>query len=173
MAKRVSKNYINGADLIDAITEYKASCDAARAEGVELPRVTDYIGECIQSMAYRLATKPNFSNYSFKEDMIMDGIENCLRYIENFDPTKYAVPNAFAYFTQIIFYAFLRRIAKEKKHLYTRLKSSQLMVAMGQTHAGGEDISLYLNIDASYIDTYIQEYEDKMERDKQKGRAKK
>lgn len=171
MAKKVTKNYVNNKDFLEALVQYKAKCDIARQRGEELPKVTDYIGECIQSIAVRTSTRPNFSGYSFREDMVMDGIENCLVYIENFDPEKSS--NAFSYFTQIIWYAFLRRIAKEKKHLYTKLKSSQTMLAMGETHTGGEDVSLYLNLDAEYIDTFIQDYEDKIERDKTKSKKKK
>jgi hypothetical protein len=165
LAKRAKKHYINNADFLQALIEYKAACEEARNQNKELPRVTQYLGECIQSIAYRLATKPNFSGYTFKEDMIMDGIENSLTYIENFDPEKSS--NPFAYFTQVIWYAFLRRIAKEKKHLYTKYKSSQSMIAMGATHTGGEDIQLHLNIDASYIDAFIEEYEEKMNKGKQ------
>lgn len=101
----------------------------------------------------------------------MDGIENSLMYIENFDPEK--SNNPFAYFTQIIWFAFLRRIAKEKKYLYTKLKSSQSMIAMGETYADGGDIKLHMNLDADYIDTFIQDYEDKVQRDKDKLKAKK
>lgn len=170
MARREKRNYVNNPDFLEAIIEHKRLCDEARANKQELPIVSNYIGECIQSIAYRLATKPNFSGYSFKEDMIMDGIENCLLYIENFNPEK--SNNPFAYFTQIIWFAFLRRIAKEKKHLYTKLKSSQSMLALGETHVHGGDVQLHMNLEADYIDSFIQDYEDKMERDKNKGKEK-
>ena len=172
LAKRVTKNYINNADFTTALVNHKAKCNEARENGTELPRVPNYIGECLQSMAYRIATKPNFSNYPFKEDMIMDGIENCIRYVETFDASRYEKPNPFAYFTRAIINAFIARIGKEKKQLYTRLKSSQMLIAQGQTYSGGEDISVYLNIDADYIDNYIKDYEDKIERDKEKKREK-
>jgi hypothetical protein len=170
MARRAKRNYINNPDFLLAIIEHKRLCDEARENIKQLPIVSNYLGECIQSIAYRLATKPNFSGYSFKEDMIMDGIENCLLYIENFNPEKSS--NPFAYFTQIIWFAFLRRIAKEKKHLYTKLKSSQSLLAMGETHVAGGDIKLHMSLDADYIDTFIQDYEDKIQRDKDKGKEK-
>lgn len=100
----------------------------------------------------------------------MDGVENCLKYIEKFDPEK--SNNPFAYFTQVIWFAFLQRIAKEKKFLYTKLKSSQSMLALGETHIGGNEISMNLSIDADYIDSFIQDFEDKLERDKNRGKEK-
>ena len=77
------------------------------------PRVTKYLGECILKIANHLSYRPNFINYTYRDEMISDGIENSLQYIDNFDPEK--SKNPFAYFTQIIYYAFIRRIAKEKK----------------------------------------------------------
>lgn len=171
MTKKENRNYVNNADFLEAIIKHKQLCEEARNKGTELPKVSNYIGECIQSISYRLSSKHNFSGYSFKEDMIMDGIENCLLYIENFDTEK--SKNPFAYFTQIIWFAFLRRIAKEKKHLYTKLKSSQSVIAMGETYTDGGDVKLHMNLDVDYIDNFIQDYEDKVERDKAKSQAKK
>lgn len=102
------------------LLEWKLAVQAAEEAGSERPRVPEYIGECISLIAKNLARKPNFMNYSFKEEMIGDGIENCLMYIDNFNPIKYK--NPFAYFTQIIYYAFLRRIQKEKKQTYIKHK---------------------------------------------------
>lgn len=87
----------------------------------KLPRVPEYIGMAIYMIATKLATKPNFSGYSYKDEMISDGIENCLMYLHNFDPDK--SKNPFAYFTTIIYYAFLRRIQKEQKQQYIKQKS--------------------------------------------------
>ena len=169
--KKTPKHYVNNKDFLEAIIAYKNSCDAARARGKQIPVIPDYIGQCIWHIANRLSSRPNFSGYAFREDMVMDGIENCLKYIEKFNPEKSS--NPFAYFTQVIWFAFLQRIAKEKKFLYTKLKSSQHMLMMGETHAGGSEIKLNMNIDADYIDTFIQDYEDKMNRDKDKGREAK
>lgn len=171
MTKRENRNYVNNADFLEAIVEHKRLCQDARDKGIQLPQVSNYLGECIQSISHRLATKPNFSGYSFKDDMIMDGIENCLLYIENFDTDKSS--NPFAYFTQIIYFAFLRRIAKEKKQLYTKLKSSQSMITLGETYTDGGDVRLHMNLDTDYIDNFIQDYEDKVQRDKDRSQARK
>ena len=171
MTKRKrSEHYVNNKDFLDAIVAYKNNCDLHRSKGKQIPVIPNYIGECIFHMANRLARRPNFSGYAFKEDMIMDGVENCLKYIEKFDPEK--SNNPFAYFTQVIWFAFLQRIAKEKKFLYTKFKSSQSMLAMGNTHVGGSEITMNLIMDADYIDSFIQDFEDKLERDKSKGKEK-
>lgn len=165
MAKRVKKNYVNNADLFEAMIAYKQKCKEAEDSGEEKPVVPNYIGQCIFQIANRLSTKPNFSKYTFREDMIMDGIENCLQYMHNFDPNK--THNPFAYFTQIIWYAFLRRIAKEKKQMYVRYKSSHEMLSMGGTYEG-EDITIHLNASADYINSFIEDYESKLNKGKKK-----
>jgi DNA-directed RNA polymerase specialized sigma24 family protein len=163
--KRVTRNYVNNKDLLDALIQYQKDCREAEDAAEPRPRVPDYIGTCIFDIAKRLATKPNFSGYSYKEDMISDGIENCLLYIANFNPEK--SQNPFAYFTQIIWYAFLRRIQKEKKQMYIRFKSSQEMLSMGETYTG-EDLNLHLSTSADYMSTFIEDFEDKLEKDKAK-----
>lgn len=165
MAKPRKRNYVNNKDLLEALIQYQKDCQEAEDSGDEKPRVPDYIGKCIFQIATRLATKPNFSGYSYKDDMISDGIENCLQYIHNFNPEK--SQNPFAYFTQIIWYAFLRRIQKEKKQMYIRFKSSQSMVASGDTYTGDE-VQLNLNVNADYVNSFIQDYEDKLKKDKEK-----
>ena len=116
MAKRKkTEYYVNNKEFLAAITAYRQSVHAAKESGEPRPRVTNYLGSCFLKIATHLSYKPNFVNYMFREDMICDGIENCLQYIDNFDPEK--SKNPFAYFTQIIYYAFLRRIQKEKKQL--------------------------------------------------------
>jgi hypothetical protein len=165
-SKKLKKNYINNKDFLKALIEYKNKCKEAEDSGDEFPKVPNYIGECIFQIANRLATKPNFSGYSYKEDMIMDGIENCLLYINNFDHEK--SNNPFAYFTQIIKYAFLRRIAKEKKQLYVKYKSSHETIAMGDTFEEGNDIHLHLNTSIDYINSFIENYETKIGKNKYK-----
>ena len=159
------KNYVNNKDLLQALIDYKKLVAEAEESGERNPIVPDYIGKCILLIATRLATKPNFSGYTYKEEMISDGIENCLLYINNFNPEK--SQNPFAYFTQIIWYAFLRRIHKEKRQMYIRFKSSQSMIASGGTYTGDE-IDLYLNTSADYMNSFVQDYEDKLARDKEK-----
>lgn len=114
----MATNYIDNKTFYEAIKKYKDTVKAAESEGKPKPILPNYLGECVLLIANRLATKPNFVNYSYKDEMIADGIENCIMYIDNFDPDKST--NPFAYFTQIIYFAFLRRIQKEKKHLYIK-----------------------------------------------------
>ena len=118
--RKRSEHYVNNKDFLDAIVEYKMKVAAAAEAGETKPRITNYLGECFLKIATHLSYKPNFVNYMFREDMICDGIENCVQYIHNFNPAKSS--NPFAYFTQIIHYAFLRRIQKEKKQMEIRAK---------------------------------------------------
>ena len=116
MAKRKrSEHYVNNKEFLYAIVQYKADIKEAAELGKPKPRITNYLGSCFLKIATHLSYKPNFVNYMFKDDMVCDGIENCVQYINNFNPEKSS--NPFAYFTQIIHYAFLRRIQKEKKQL--------------------------------------------------------
>ena len=116
----VSEHYVNNKEFLEALVVFKAKCLAAKEAGEQRPQISNYIGECFLKIATHLSYKPNFVNYMFREDMICDGIENCVQYIENFNPEK--SKNPFAYFTQIIYYAFLRRIQKEKKQLEIKTK---------------------------------------------------
>ena len=118
--RKKTEYYVNNKEFLAAITVYRNSVLKARDDGTARPRVPNYIGECFLKIATHLSYKPNFVNYMFREDMICDGIENCVQYIKNFDPEKSR--NPFAYFTQIIHYAFLRRIQKEKRQLDIRSK---------------------------------------------------
>lgn len=120
---RKPKHYINNPDFLAALVEYHRVCKEAVAEGKPEPRIPNYIGECFLKIAEHLSRKPNFISYSFRDEMIADGIENCLMYFRNFDPVKSS--NPFAYFTQIVYYAFLRRIQKEKKQLYVKYKATE------------------------------------------------
>lgn len=118
-------HYVNNKDFLAAIIEMKQKVKEAEEKGLPKPIVSNYIGECILKIATHLSYKPNFINYSYRDDMILDGVENCIQYIDNFNPDKSS--NPFAYFTQIIYYAFLRRIAKEKKQSYIKGKLIQDM----------------------------------------------
>ena len=121
MAKTKNKEfYVNNKEFLHALIEYITKVRQAKESGSPRPIVPNYIGDCFLKIATHLSYKPNFVNYMFREDMICDGIENCLQYIDNFDPEK--SQNPFAYFTQIIWYAFLRRIQKEKKQLEIKNK---------------------------------------------------
>jgi len=109
------EHYVNNKEFLAAIINYRQDVAIAKTKGQSKPRVPEYIGECFLKIATHLSYRPNFVNYMFKDDMICDGIENCLQYIDNFNPEK--SQNPFAYFTQIIYFAFLRRIQREKKQL--------------------------------------------------------
>ena len=127
MGKRKSKvakvHYVDNAVFLEAMIEYKKQYHISKENDEELPIISEYLGSVFLKIAQRLSFRPNFINYAFKDDMISDGIENCLHYIHNFNPEKST--NPFAYFTQIIYYAFIRRIQKEKKQLYIKFKSMQ------------------------------------------------
>ena len=120
MVRKKSEHYVNNKQLLEALIVYRAKVATAKENDLPKPRITSYLGECFLKIATHLSYKPNFVNYMFREDMISDGIENCVQYIHNFDPEKSR--NPFAYFTQIIHYAFLRRIQKEKKQLEIKTK---------------------------------------------------
>jgi len=146
-----SKHYINNADFLQALIAYKQ-----RKETNSQEPIPNYIGECWMKIAEGLSHKPNFISYTYRDEMISDGIENCLMYFENFDPTK--SKNPFAYFTQIIYYAFLRRIQKEKKQLYVKYKSTEQMGILDEfemlDHDGGSvQFELYDNI-SEFIENY-------------------
>ena len=117
---KTSEHYVNNKDFLNALENYFAEVNRAEEKGLDKPPIPRYVGECFLKIANHLSYKPNFVNYMFKEDMICDGIENCVRYIHNFNPEK--SKNPFAYFTQIIYYAFLRRISLEKKQLEIKNK---------------------------------------------------
>ena len=121
MARRKrSEHYVNNKEFLAALIKYREDKEIAHIRGLPKPVIPRYIGECFLKIANHLSFKPNFVNYMFKEDMISDGIENCVQYIHNFDPEK--SKNPFAYFTQIIHYAFLRRIQREKRQLEIKNK---------------------------------------------------
>jgi hypothetical protein len=119
------KHYVNNADFLKAIIEWKELVNQANESGNDPPNITNYIAECFLKIATHLSYKANFINYSYREDMILDGVENCLMIVKNFDPAKSS--NPFAYFTQVIYFAFLRKIAKEKKQSYIKQKLIQQM----------------------------------------------
>ena len=120
MPRKKSEHYVNNKELLEALIVYREKVAIAKEKDLPKPRITNYLGSCFLKIATHLSYKPNFVNYMFREDMISDGIENCVQYIHNFDPEK--SKNPFAYFTQIIHYAFLRRIQKEKKQLDIKTK---------------------------------------------------
>lgn len=164
------RNYVNNKDLFAALQEYLHSCDVADAAEETIPVVPKYIGECIYEIATRLSSKSNFSGYTYRDDMVMDGIENCLTYIRNFNPEK--SNNPFAYFTSIIWYAFIRRINKEKRQMYIRYKTSSALIGSGDIYFTGEhdESSPHINPAADHVNAFIKDYEEKMMAKKMKGK---
>tara|TARA_B100002019_G_scaffold205204_1_gene177980 strand:+ start:477 stop:1001 length:525 start_codon:yes stop_codon:yes gene_type:complete len=158
------EHYVNNKDFLMALVEYKKEVERTytekfghfpdksdRAKYWEgKPQVTQYIGECFIKIATHLSYKPNFINYMFREEMISDGVENCIQYVDNFDPNKST--NAFSYFTQIIYFAFLRRIQKEKRQLDIKNK---IMEKSGYDVAFDVDKGVLTGYDSDY--NYIKE----------------
>ncbi len=125
MAKRENIHYVNNAQFSQAVVDYVSSVKAAEHIAEEPPIVPNYIAECFLRISEGLSHKSNFIRYTYREEMVMDAVENCLKAIQNYNieaATRTGKPNAFAYFTQIIWYAFLRRIAKEKKQQDIKMK---------------------------------------------------
>lgn len=126
--KRVQRNYINNDDFIAALVKYKSECVDALSQGNKKPQIPNYIGECFTKLSNGLSQRPNFFGYSYRDEMVSDAIINCLLYFENFNPNvknSRGYVNAFGYFTQIIWYCFLRRIHKEHKQQYIKYKSTE------------------------------------------------
>ena len=120
MKAKNKPHYVDNKKFLQAMIEYRDKCKKAEEKNRKKPDVTNYIGECFLKIANHLSYRPNFINYTYRDDMISDFIENCLQYMNNFDPDK--SDNPFAYFTQIIYYAFIRRIHKEKKQMQVKAK---------------------------------------------------
>ena len=153
MAQQKRVHYVDNKKFLAAIIERKELMAESEAAGDGPPQITNYLGECILKIANHLSYRPNFINYTYREEMISDGIENCLQYIDRFDPAKSS--NPFAYFTQIIYYAFVRRITKEKKQQKIKdriLKRSNIsdMIAV-QAH---DDDATYQNQYIEFLEKY-------------------
>ena len=118
--KKRSEHYVNNKEFLAALIKYREDVEIAKINDRQKPVIPRYIGDCFLKIANHLSFKPNFVNYMFKEDMISDGIENCVQYIHNFNPEN--SQNPFPYFTQIVHYAFLRRIQREKRQLEIKNK---------------------------------------------------
>jgi|TARA_A100001391_G_scaffold5397_3_gene3614 DNA-directed RNA polymerase specialized sigma24 family protein len=172
MAKAKKAHYVDNKQLYAVMVEYKKAVDEAEQTGDIKPQVPNYVGRCLLQIANRLATKPNFANYTFKDDMISDGIENCVSYIHNFDPEK--SNNPFAYFTQIIYYAFLRRIQKEKKQLYIKHKSLEQSVLFNSLVEGDDKgIGNNVEIGSDYMNDFVKNFEAKEVKTKEKRKQAK
>ena len=141
--KKKPEHYVNNKDFTAAVAEYAGLIKTAKEKDETPPRMSEYIGECVYKIATRLSTRPNFINYTYRDEMICDAIENCIQYLGNFNIEKSS--NAFAYVTQICYYAFLRRIQKEKKQVFIKQKSimeSDVSLESFQTIDGQYDPAL-------------------------------
>ena len=160
--EKPKKEYVNNKDFYNALVKYRQDVKHAEENNLTLPRVPEYIGECLFKIATRLSEKGNFINYSFRNEMISDGIENCLRYLLTFNPER--TTQAFSYFTETVKNAFIRRIEEEKKRMYYQYRMSERMAI--------ED-SLY-EIDMNKYDySFIENYEETQRRKKEKIKEKK
>ena len=161
MAAR-KEHYVNNKEFLQAMIEYRKSVNKALKEKQEKPPVTNYIGSCFLKIANHLSYRPNFINYTFRDDMISDGIENCLQYLDNFNPKTSNHP--FAYFTQIIYYAFIRRIQKEKKQ--TTIKHRII------TESNYDDMTLQPGEDREFTNQFTEYLKKNMPTDSQELIAK-
>ena len=151
---RKSAHYVNNAEFSQAVVNYVTKVNEAKANNEELPKVPDYVAQCFLSIAEGLSHKSNFIRYTYREEMVMDAVENCLKAVENYNieaATRTGNPNAFAYFTQITWYAFLRRIAKEKKQQDIKLK--YLTRSGIENFVDGDMTDGYMSVVGSFVDT--------------------
>ena len=154
-------HYVNNREFSEAVYDYAIGAAAARETDDELPKVTDYIARCFIKIAEGLSHRPNFIRYTYREEMVMDAVENCLRAIGNYNieaATRTGKPNAFSYFTQICYFAFIRRITKEKKQQDIKMKYIGKMgiedfVAMGMDDEGAQQTLEYVDVLKQRIDS--------------------
>lgn len=164
--KNTTRHYVHNPDLLAALIKYQDECKQAEAEGLDQPQIPDYIGKCILLIARRLSTAGNFCNYSYRDEMISDGVENAIKYgIKNFSVEK--TTNPFGYFSQIMYWAFVRRIKKEQRELYVKHKVTQNSVIMGEAYeqsafsdAGSAD---FIDLDNDYMNEFVKNYEKNLE----------
>ena len=153
MARKKSIHYVNNSDFSTAVVSYVEKVEKARKEETDIPKVPDYIAQCFLRIAEGLSHKANFIRYTYREEMVMDAVENCLKAIGNYNleaATRTGKPNAFAYFTQITWYAFLRRITKEKKQQEIKLKyltksGVESFVDVGSEGVGANQASFFVD----------------------------
>jgi hypothetical protein len=174
--KAKANHYVNNEEFLTAMISFRNAVISANTMNSERPRIPNYIGECFIKIGTHLSYKPNFINYTFRDDMISDGVENCLQYIDNFDPAKSR--NPFAYFTQIIYYAFLRRIQKEKKQLYVKYKAMERSgileeMAYQESAPGGRSYNIKETPMYSNMQDFVESYELSVKNQKEKNQKNK
>jgi len=168
MEKKQNVHYVNNAQFSQAVVDYVTEVNKAREIEKPIPVVPDYIAQCFMRIAEGLSHKSNFIRYTYREEMVMDAVENCLKAIHNYNletATRTGKPNAFAYFTQITWYAFLRRIAKEKKQQDVKMKF--LSKASIEEFISGDADAESMQAVSSYVDTLRERIDRVKETDKQ------
>jgi hypothetical protein len=157
---KAKPHYVNNKEFSLAVVEYVKSVNVAKEAEKEIPKVTNYVASCFMKISEGLSHRPNFVRYTYREEMVMDGVENCLRAINNYNietATRTGNPNAFSYFTQICFFAFIRRITKEKKQQEIKFKYIEKMgiedfAAMGMDENGAAQTMEYVDTLRQRID---------------------
>lgn len=168
--KSTRNHYVNNKTLLEEMTKYREKVQLSKQNGTPKPPIPNYVGQCLMLIANRLAHKPNFFSYSYKEEMISDGIENCIMYIDNFDPEK--SKNPFAYFTQIIHFAFIRRIQKEKKQQYIKIKNMENSFVFSELadHMEGHEADMGMTktnfFDNDITSEFVRNFESSLEKKK-------
>jgi len=150
-------HYVNNKEFSQAVMDYAVECRDCREKEKQVPKVTDYIARCFIKISEGLSHRPNFVRYTYREEMVMDAVENCLRAIGNYKietATRTGKPNAFSYFTQICYYAFIRRIMKEKKQQDIKFKFIEKMGIDDFIQAGMDGETA--NETMAYVDTLRQ-----------------
>lgn len=168
--KKQERDYVDSEKFLRELIKHREDVLKADEAGEERPPVNNFLAETYFNIAKNYAKTPNFSGYPFKDEMIMDAVENSLKYGWNFDHTKGNSPNPFAYFTTISHYAFTRRINKEKKYLYTKYKLMQKS-AMNNEY-GDDEHSIDSDLSNDYINDFIRDYERRESEKKEKLRQK-
>ena len=162
----MARHYVNNKTLYEEMVKFKEKTEAAKASGNQLPKIPNYVGECFLLICKRLSTKPNFMGYSYTDEMVADAIENCVSAAHSFDPSKST--NPFAYFTQIAWNAFIRRISKEKKQSYIKHKnfenSNLLSELLEETYSTGKVVK------NEYSDEIIRSFEEKLTKNIKKNK---
>lgn len=152
MKPRDKPHYVNNRDFSYAVVDYVKSCVDATESGETRPKVTDYIAICFMKICEGLSHKPNFIRYTYRDEMVMDGVENCLRAIHNYNietTTRTGNPNAFSYFTQIAFFAAIRRITREKKQQDIKV----MFLEQADIESFMTSIDVNSPVDQAYVDT--------------------
>jgi DNA-directed RNA polymerase specialized sigma24 family protein len=176
--KETAEHYVDNKKFYTEMTKYATAVKIAKEQGKPKPPVNDYIGKCLWDIAEKLSHLHQFQKYPFRDELVSDAIINCIQYIDNFDPEKSTSP--FSYFTQISWYAFLRRIEKEKKYLYTKFKSienTEIFLGTSETQSGTEggnnSMVKYSDGARENMNLFVEKFEASVEKKKKKVTKKK